>query len=317
MICIIALFVFGIMGIFSATHRRIAKEALDCVFRRVTFRPCTTGLDKRLRAELTGHLLKKNPKFAKWVYARFEIISWAVFIIFIVSTVFAAIGIYNFTVYGDCNGPNQSGFCPFNPGVGQVSGTGSLNDVCAVPPLAGNPRRGPENASLVIVEFGCFTCPNTAKMVPVLKELQEMHPDIALEFRTFPIDNHAHSVDAAIAAECAFRQGKFWEYHDALFANSHNITNQTLDAWAEDLGLDMLAFGRCRTGWVPSSVPGGPILTPPAPGYFALNVVQEDIDAGMRAKIYGTPTIFINDSIYVGVQPLKKLDKAVNAELTG
>src|SRR3990167_5657795 len=73
MICILALIVFGILGIFSVKYRIIAKEAFDCVFRRITFRKCTSGLDIRLKAQITGNLMKKAPNIATKVYKNFKI----------------------------------------------------------------------------------------------------------------------------------------------------------------------------------------------------------------------------------------------------
>ena len=71
MICLIALIVFGIMAIFSASHRPLFKEALGCVGRRLTFRPCESQLDERLKSKITCSLLKRNQHVARFVYKRF------------------------------------------------------------------------------------------------------------------------------------------------------------------------------------------------------------------------------------------------------
>src|SRR3989344_5162086 len=76
MICIIALVVFSIVGIFSATHRALAKEALDCVLRRVTFRPCNTGFDEKMKGMIVGRLLNRSVFAARFVKKYFEFISW-------------------------------------------------------------------------------------------------------------------------------------------------------------------------------------------------------------------------------------------------
>ena len=111
MICIIALIVFGIMGIFSATHRKLALEAFDCVFRRITLRPCTSGLDKRLKSQIVGGILTKNKSIAKFTHRYFEIISWTILILSVASMVLVGISFYNFVKYGNCNGENSSAFC--------------------------------------------------------------------------------------------------------------------------------------------------------------------------------------------------------------
>ncbi len=73
MFCLIALIVFSILGIFSATHRKLAKEAFDCVFRRITLRPCNTGFDQKIKGKIIGKLLNKSPKLAKGVQSLHEL----------------------------------------------------------------------------------------------------------------------------------------------------------------------------------------------------------------------------------------------------
>lgn len=113
MICLLALIVFGILGIFSATHRKIAKEAFSCVFRRITLRKCETGLDKRLKSQLTGMFMRKAPRAASFVYKNFEIISWAFTILLVASLVFTGIGAVNLITYGSCD--PHSTTCIFSP----------------------------------------------------------------------------------------------------------------------------------------------------------------------------------------------------------
>ena len=115
MICIIALVVFSILGIFSATHRKIAIEAFDCVFRKITVRKCQTGRDKRLKSQITGGILRKSPIVGRIVYKNFEIFSWIFLIIMFTSLFFAGRGVYWYARYGNCNGPQHDGFCIFDP----------------------------------------------------------------------------------------------------------------------------------------------------------------------------------------------------------
>ena len=67
MICIIALVVFGTLGIFSATHRKIAREAFECVFKRINLKPCDSALDKKLKSQITGKLMRKKPKMKRYL----------------------------------------------------------------------------------------------------------------------------------------------------------------------------------------------------------------------------------------------------------
>ena len=73
MICFVALIVFALMALFSVRYRPLAKEALDCVIRKTTFRKCNTNLDKRIKYQLTGRLITKNKALAKFVYGNFII----------------------------------------------------------------------------------------------------------------------------------------------------------------------------------------------------------------------------------------------------
>ena len=114
MICILALVVFGILGLFSATHRVMAKEAFDCVFRRITFRPCLTGFDQKMKGKIVGKLLNKSPKAAGFVNKHFELMSWIMVIIFFISMIYSGYAIYNLGIHGTCT-PEDPDMCVFTP----------------------------------------------------------------------------------------------------------------------------------------------------------------------------------------------------------
>ena len=145
MICLIALVVFGILGIFSVTYRKIALEAFDCVFRRLTIRKCTSGLDKRLKSQITGKLMNKSPKIAKFTYKNFELISWTFTIILVMSLIYTGIGAYNFVMYGNCNGENSQEACVYN-GLSNFFNNNELKiNVGCESPLCQNKDCGCEN----------------------------------------------------------------------------------------------------------------------------------------------------------------------------
>lgn len=104
MFCIVAFIILSILGIFSATNRRLAKEAFDCVFRRLTFRPCNTGFDEKMKAKILGKVIMRSEKFASFINKRFEILSWLFFVIFLAAGVMGARGLYLFYTTGSCNG---------------------------------------------------------------------------------------------------------------------------------------------------------------------------------------------------------------------
>lgn len=113
-ICLIALIVFAILGIFSAKYRRWAKEAFSCVARRLTLRPCESSFNQRMKAKITSKILRRSSKAARFTNKHFELISWAFTIILFVSLFFTASGLYNLAVHGSCD--PHSTTCIFNPG---------------------------------------------------------------------------------------------------------------------------------------------------------------------------------------------------------
>ncbi len=115
MICLVALVVLGILGIFSASHRALAREAFDCVFRRLTLRKCTTGFDKKMRMKISGKFINTNPKLSRFLYKYFEIISWAFTILMFASLIYSAAALYNLYVYGTCDLDNPQN-CVFTEG---------------------------------------------------------------------------------------------------------------------------------------------------------------------------------------------------------
>jgi len=134
-VCIIALPVLLIMGIFSMRYRILAKEAFECIFSMVVLKPCKSKLDQRIKASLTGKVMKHHPGFAKWIFKNFEILSWIFVIIFIVSIIFSAWGVYNYAVYGNCNGPQPGTFCVFNEvqkGVQAIEGAANCSTTATI-----------------------------------------------------------------------------------------------------------------------------------------------------------------------------------------
>ena len=103
MICVIALFVFAVLGIFSAKYRSLAKEAFRCTFLKMTFKPCDTQLDQRIKSKLVGRLLPKAPNLAKFVYKRFDILSTMFTLLLFASMAYSAYSLYNLFVYGTCD----------------------------------------------------------------------------------------------------------------------------------------------------------------------------------------------------------------------
>ena len=110
--CLIALGVFAVLGIFSAKYRKWAREAFDCVGRRLTLRPCQTGFNEKVRAKVVSKLLPRNAGVARFTHKYFEAIAWVFTIVMFVSLAYTAYGFYNLAVYGTCD-PSDPDSCVF------------------------------------------------------------------------------------------------------------------------------------------------------------------------------------------------------------
>lgn len=307
MICLIALMVFGILGLFSAKYRTVAREAFDCVFRRITLRKCTTGLDKRLKSRITGKLMRKHPSFAKGVYRHFEVISWVFTIILIASLGYSAYSVYNLFVFGNCNGPIPDAFCVFDPFIsggqeGECTGEGVPGQITGILQVhPDDPSIGNENAKVTIIEAGCFECPFTRQAVPVMKQIISYYGDkVRFVYKDFPMSSaHPGAQEAAEASHCAHEQGKYWEYFDLLFENQGRTSFEDLVKFAEELGLDTNQFSECLAS------------------HKYKSKVDADFREAFRIGVYGTPTFFINDHVVVGPKTFNEFKEIIDSELAG
>ena len=159
----------------------------------------------------------------------------------------------------------------------------SILDAPVSIPVAGAPQRGPANAPITIVEFSDFQCPYCAAAVPQIDALLKDYPtQVKLIFKQFPLESHSHAAYAAAAALAAQKQGKFWQMHDAMFANRDNLTAQNILALAQNLGLDTKRFQ--------SDLNSTEVR----------ETITRDVQDGDTAGVQGTPTIFINGQRYNG-----------------
>jgi protein-disulfide isomerase len=144
----------------------------------------------------------------------------------------------------------------------------------------------------------------------VLEQLLEKYPDqVKLIFLSFPLRNHRFAKKAAIAAFAAKKQGKFWEYHDRLFANLDSINDQKFLEIARELGLDMERFEKDIND------------------LKIVARINQDIRLGAYLEVRATPTVFINGSVskartleafQVDVeQELRKVKKEVKSQGKG
>jgi protein-disulfide isomerase len=163
---------------------------------------------------------------------------------------------------------------------------------------AGHPSIGPANAPVTIVEFSDFQCPFCKRAEPTLKEIRQKYGDnVRLVYMDYPLPMHSHALDAAKAARCAGEQGKFWPFHDALFADQAKESPGDLKATAKSLGLNTSKFDTC---FDQAKSEAG---------------VRADLEQGKALGIDGTPAFFINGRMLVGAQPASSFDQIIDEEL--
>lgn len=129
MICFVALIIFGVLAIFSAKYRAFFWEAADCVFRKATLRKCNTSFDKKMRVKISAKISSRNKKMGTFAFKHFEALSWVFTAVMVASIIYsgymAYTGLYNWTQYGNCNGPNSDQVCGLNTIIGQQGNCGS------------------------------------------------------------------------------------------------------------------------------------------------------------------------------------------------
>jgi protein-disulfide isomerase len=141
--------------------------------------------------------------------------------------------------------------------------------------------RGPLCAPITIVEYGDFECPGCRQASGALEILLDRYPEqVRLVFRHYPLESvHPHALMAALASEAAASQGKFWQMHDALFANQNHLDMNHLLSYARTIGLSMARFVADMDDTV------------------YLQHVREHIESGKHSGVRATPAFFVNGAI--------------------
>jgi len=156
-------------------------------------------------------------------------------------------------------------------------GTVALN---GAEPVLGNPK-----GRFQVIEFADFGCPHCAHAAPELKQLVEENPDVGVHFKTYPLSGAcnpglegqqgAERCLGALAAECAHRQGKFWEMEGTMFANLGYLAQSDLEYMAGQVGVDVDQWKKC--------------MQEPTAEQHVVN----DATDGNKAHVQGTPTLFL------------------------
>ncbi len=141
---------------------------------------------------------------------------------------------------------------------------------------------GPSHLRLTLVEYGDFECPDCKQAAPVVKLLlAHFHDRLRFAYRHFPLEQvHPHALDAALAAECAGGQERFWPMHDLLFERQPALSPDHLQLYAQRLELDMTRFSAEMSDTV------------------YLQRIREHEESGVRSGVRATPTFFINGKLH-------------------
>jgi len=163
--------------------------------------------------------------------------------------------------------------------------------------LTNTPVTGPANAPVSFVEFADYECPYCQQVAPALEKLQTVYKGkVSFAFKDMPLPMHAHAQKAAEAAHCAGAQGKYWEYHNELFASKQlDITDLKQDA--RKLNLDTATFDQCLDSGAQA------------------DAVKVQADEAQKLGLQGTPVFFINGRMMSGAVSYDELRKAVDQEL--
>jgi protein-disulfide isomerase len=174
------------------------------------------------------------------------------------------------------------------------------SEVVYAVPVGDAQVRGASDAWVTIVEISDFQCPYCQRVQTTLNQLlDEYGNDLRLVFLHNPLAFHKRALPAAIAAECAAEQGKFWPMHDKLFDNYRALEEEDLPRYASGVpGLGMAEWSRCYQEKSPEKR------------------IKKDQETAVRLGATGTPTFYINGRYLPGAQPIARFQELIDEELS-
>jgi protein-disulfide isomerase len=156
-----------------------------------------------------------------------------------------------------------------------------------------SPVRGAKNATVTLVEFSDFQCPYSKRAQPLIEKLLKAYPDdLQHVYKNFPLRFHKEAMPAAKACLAAGLQGKFWEMEEVIFENPKKLQDEDLKKYAKKIGLDMEQFEKDFKG------------------EEVEKMVQADMAQAKKAKVTGTPTLFLN-----GMRVKNRSEEAMKKEI--
>ena len=176
-----------------------------------------------------------------------------------------------------------------------------------VVPLGDSPRRGPDTAPVTIVVFGDFECPFCARGNEIVDALRRDYGDkLRVVHKNHPLPMHSHAWVAARATNAAKAQGKFWQFHDALYEEQADFDVEDLHRIAKDVGLDMKKFRKAMERTDLDAA------------------IEADLSLGAAIGVNSTPMFFVNGRPISGAQELalrllveEELERAAAARAAG
>ncbi|MEZ4815301.1 MAG: DsbA family protein [Bdellovibrionota bacterium] len=164
-------------------------------------------------------------------------------------------------------------------------------DPIEVPIGKQNPSQGPDKARVVLHAFSDFQCPYCAKVSVELKQLMNKHKkDLKVYFHHLPLSFHPLAKPAAIASFCAQEQGKFWQFHDAVFEKNSSLKAETFSEISKTLKLKQDEFEKCRLN--PSTA----------------QLIDEDSQKAQKLGIQSTPSFIVGGKKIAGFKSLADLE---------
>ena len=161
-----------------------------------------------------------------------------------------------------------------------------------------DPAQGNPNAPIKLIEFSEFQCPFCKRARPVLdKVLSTYQGKIYYVFRDFPLSFHKDAKNAAMAANCAHDQGKYWDFSKELWAQQQQLGDTTYTNAAKKIGLNLSQFNQCYTSRKYEKE------------------INKDQNDGMEVGVSGTPAYFINGKFLSGAQPFESFKEIIDEEL--
>jgi protein-disulfide isomerase len=144
--------------------------------------------------------------------------------------------------------------------------------------------QGTAEATIEIVEYGDFQCPDCGVAYPVIKQIQQTYGNqIRFVFRNLPLtDIHTYAKIAALAAEAAGQQNKYWEMHDLIYEHQQELSNELIYRLVDQIGLNAEKFEQDLHN------------------RGLLKKIKDDTQSAEDSGVPGTPTFFINGSMFDG-----------------